>query len=122
MRMRRQPTSRSCMLRGRLAILCVLGALITSFTAAAPPDKAKSSAPKPGNETPLFAPTEFRPEHLATLTITAPLMPQIGSFSALSAVYAGAHPDAQVWNLRGIFSTKPGRTNVGASLLFLSGF
>jgi hypothetical protein len=70
----------------------------------------------------LLGPTEFRPEHLAALTITAPCTPQIGPWSALAAVYAGASLDVPLWDLRGLFSTKAGRINAGASLLFLSGF
>jgi hypothetical protein len=70
----------------------------------------------------LSASAEFKPEHLATLTFAAPCTPQIGPWSALAAIYAGASLDVPVWDLRGIFSTKPGRINAGASTLFLSGF
>jgi hypothetical protein len=70
----------------------------------------------------LSAPAEFKPEHLATLTIAAPSTPFVGPCSALAAVYAGASLEAPVWDLRGVFSTKPGRINAGASMLFLSGF
>jgi hypothetical protein len=68
------------------------------------------------------APAEFQAEHLAALTIAAPCTPRIGPWSALAAVYAGASLDAPIWDLRGIFSTKMGRTNAGAGMLFLSGF
>jgi len=70
----------------------------------------------------LLAPPEFKPEHLAALTITAPCTPRIGPWSALANLYTGASLDVPVWDLRGIFSTKPGRINAGASMLFLSGF
>ncbi len=39
-----------------------------------------------------------------------------------SALVAGAHPDIQVWNLRGPLSTKSGRIQIGAASLFLAGF
>jgi hypothetical protein len=68
------------------------------------------------------APAEFKPEYLAALTIAAPCTPQIGPCSALTVVYAGASLEAPVWDLRGAFSTKPGRINCGAGILFLSGF
>jgi hypothetical protein len=70
----------------------------------------------------ISAPAEVKPEHLAALTITAPCLPGIGPWSVLADVYTGASLDVPVWELRGIFSTKPGRTNVGASMLFMAGF
>src|SRR5579883_774884 len=70
----------------------------------------------------LLAPVEFKAEHLAALGFTAPCTPQIGPYSALAAVYAGASLDPPVWDLRGIFSSKAGRINIGASLLYLAGF
>ncbi len=70
----------------------------------------------------LLAPAEIKPEHLAALTVTAPCTPRVGPWSALAALYTGASLDAPVWDLRGIFSTKPGRIHAGASMLFLAGF
>lgn len=86
--------------------------LLVPATAAPPSEKAVEQSLSPG---------EFKPEHLASLTFTAPCTPQIGAWTALSAVYAGASLDVPVWDLRGAFSTKVGRINAGASSLFLAG-
>lgn len=72
---------------------------------------------------PIFEPfIEFQSAYLATLTVTASCTPQVGPWTALSAVYAGASLDSPVWDLRGVFSTRPGRINTGAGLLVLTGF
>ncbi len=106
--MRWQSSSRSSLFRVRLAIPAVLVALLLAAAPPIPPDEPQ--------------PIEIKAEHLAALCISSPCTPRIGPWSALSAVYAGASLDVPVWNLRGVFSTKAGRTNVGASMLFLSGF
>jgi hypothetical protein len=98
------------------AIPCGLIAfLLPVLTLAAPPEQEIS------DRSPL-APLEVKAEHLATLSITAPCTPQVGPWSALGAVYTGASLEPPVWDLRGIFSTKPGRIHVGASSLYLTGF
>jgi hypothetical protein len=91
---------------------------VASTALAAPPER---DTVKPA-EPPLFQPFEIKPENLAALTITAPLTPRTGSWSALADVYAGSHPEVRVWDLRGPFSSKPGRIQVGAASLFLTGF
>jgi hypothetical protein len=113
-----QPTSRAFRLRVRCAVLGVLAALASSAALAAPPPKDDAGPVNP----PLFVPTEIQPIHLAALTFTAPITPRVGPWTAAADVYAGAHPDAQVWTLRGAFSTRPGRTQAGAASLFLAGF
>lgn len=111
----RQSSAPWFLFRVRRTVLCVLVALLFPvFAFAATPEQEKS-------ESRSLTPVEFKPEHLATLTITAPCTPRIGHWSSLAAVYTGASLDVPVWDLRGIFSTKPGRINVGASLLFLTG-
>lgn len=103
-------------------VLAVLVALTLSIVSAAPPEKAQSEPLAPPDVPPIPLPVEFRPEHLASLILTAPTTPLIGRCSAMSIVYAGASIEEPVWDLRGVFSTKAGRINVGATLLFLSGF
>ncbi len=93
----------------------LLALLMPVFAMAAPPQQEKIDSPS-------LNPGEFKPEHLAALTITAPCTARIGPWSALSAVYAGASLDPPVWSLRGAFSTKAGRINAGAASLFLTGF
>ena len=123
MRMRRHVTSRSLFFWNFWVVLAVLVASLLSISGfAAPPDNAKAQPAIPPVLPPFVPPVEIRPPHLAALTLTAPCTPRIGSWSALSVVYAGASLEEPVWGLRGIFSTKPGRINAGASLLFLSGF
>jgi len=123
MPMCRYVRSRSLLFPDIWAVPAVLVALLLSVPgSAAPPAKAQEQPPIPPDEPPFLQPVEIKPEHLAALTLTAPATPQIGPWSALGVVYAGAGPEASVWSLRGAFSTKAGRINVGASLLFLSGF
>ncbi|HEY7427608.1 MAG TPA: hypothetical protein VH682_25480, partial [Gemmataceae bacterium] len=122
MRMPRQPTSRSLLLRGRRTVLCALAALVASAALAAPPERDNAKPAEPPADPPLFQPFEIKPEYLAALTVTAPLTPRVGSWTTLGDVYAGAHPDVRVWDLRGPFSTKPGRIQVGAATLFMTGF
>jgi hypothetical protein len=102
--------------------LGVLAALAASVALAAPPDADKAKPREAPVEPPPFQPLEARPENLAALAFTAPLTPHVGPWSALADVYAGAHPDVRVWDLRGPFSTKPGRIQAGAASLFLTGF
>ncbi len=81
-----------------------------------------ASAGPPRNAVSLTTPAEFRAEHLAIMTVAVSLSPFASSHAALSDVYLGASLDPPVWELRGVFSTRPGRINAGASLLFLTGF
>jgi hypothetical protein len=118
MRPHRQPTSGVFRLWGRWAALGVLAALAVPAALAAPPQKDGDEPVNP----PLFVPTEIKPIHLAALVFTAPSTPHVGPWSAAADLYAGAHPDAQVWSLRGAFSSRPGRIQAGASSLFLAGF
>lgn len=111
MRMHRQPRLRSFLLLGILAALAVSAALAES---------PRKDAEKPADP-PLFVPVEIQPIHLAALAFTAPSTPRVGPWIAVADVYAGAHPDARVWSLRGAFSTRPGRIGAGASSLFLAG-
>jgi hypothetical protein len=85
------------------------------LASAQPPEPEKSDTRS------LFS-LEMKPEHLASLSITAPFTPQIGPWLTLANIYTGASLDAPIWDLRGIFSTKAGRINVGAALLYLTGF
>ncbi len=121
MRMRRQPMSRSILLRTCRTALCVLAALATAIAvSAAPVEKAKA---KPADSpTPFLLPIEIKPEHLTVLTVGAPFAPRSGPWCALSNLYAGTYPGVEVWSLRGPLSTKPGRILLGASTLFLNGF
>src|SRR5262249_50988097 len=89
-------------------ITALVALLAPVLATAAPPEQEKSDAR-------FLASAEFRAEHWAALGITAPCTPRIGPWSALAAVYAGASLDPPVWDLRGVFSTKAGRINVGAS-------
>jgi hypothetical protein len=93
----------------------LLALMMPTLIAAAPPGQEK-------NDSQSLAPSGFKAEHLATLSIAAPFTPRIGPWSALADVYAGAGLDLPVWELRGAFSTKPGRINAGAATLFLTGF
>ncbi len=117
MRMRRQPMSRSFLFRVRRMALAVLVALV----AAAAPEKAPVKPAQP-TDVPLLAPLEIKPENLAVLASGARFAPQSGPWCALSDLYAGASPDVAVWDLRGPLSARPGRIQVGAATLFLSGF
>ncbi len=119
MRMPRQSTSRSWLFQSCRMILCVLAVLEVSTAMAGPPGENNAASP---TDPPFFQSFEARPENLAVLTITAPLTPGGGSWSALADLYAGTHPDLRVWDLRGPFSTKPGRIQVGTASLFLTGF
>lgn len=101
--------------RMKSAYLAVLVALLMPVLAAAAPPHEKVDSPS-------LNPGEIKPENLAALTVAAPYTPRTGSWSALSAVYAGASLDPPVWSLRGVFSTKAGRINAGAGSLFLTGF
>jgi hypothetical protein len=121
--MRRRFTSRSFVFRDCWAVLAVLILLLLPILGnAAPPDNQKPQSEVPPVDPPLEPFVEIKPEHFAALTLAAPCIPRIGPWSALAVVYAGASLDAPVWDLRGVFSTKPGRINTGASLLFLTGF
>lgn len=101
--------------RTSIAFSLVLVALLMPVFAAAQPPQAKVDSPS-------LSLGEVKPEHLASLTIAAPCTPQMGSWSALASVYAGASLEVPVWDLRGVFSTKAGRINAGAGSLFLTGF
>ncbi|HTU92835.1 MAG TPA: hypothetical protein VMF69_22330 [Gemmataceae bacterium] len=107
---------RQSLTKTQSAVPIVLVALLMPALASAEPPQQESTASRS------FGFVQFKAEHLATLTIAAPCSPQIGPWSALAAVYAGASLDVPVWDLRGLFSTKAGRINAGASGLFLSGF
>ncbi|MHB1425704.1 MAG: hypothetical protein ACYC3I_21255 [Gemmataceae bacterium] len=80
-----------------------------------------AAAPSENADRRVAEPSEFKAEHLAALSFTASFAPRIGPWSALADLYAGASLDPPLWDLRGVFSTKAGRINVGASLLFLTG-
>ena len=97
------------------AFPAALVALLMPVFAAAEPPQAKIDSPS-------LSHGEIKPEHLAALTIVAPCTPRIGPWSAVASVYAGASLDVPVWDLRGVFSTRPGRINAGAASLFLTGF
>lgn len=99
---------------------CAIPSVLLTFLL---PVSVSAEPPEPEKPDGLsLAPVEFKAAYLAALGITAPYTPQAGSWSILSSVYAGASLETPVWELRGIFSTKPGRINVGASLLYLTGF
>jgi hypothetical protein len=78
------------------------------------------AAPPPGNAQ-FLSPVEFKPEYLATLTVAGCLPQGVSSYVVLTELYGGASLDPPVWELRGVFSTRPGRINAGAGLLFLTG-
>jgi hypothetical protein len=92
-------------------IASVIAAVLVAFPSSAVPQE----------KAPLAQPAEIKAEYLATLSIAASGQPCLGPYSALSALYTGASLDDPLWTLRGVFSTRYGRMNVGASLLFLSG-
>jgi hypothetical protein len=123
MRVRPQPMSRSLIFRGRPAVLFFLTALLATVVAsAAPPEKGKAK-PADSPQPPLFHPIDVPTgPTAAALTVGVSFAPRSGPWSAVSALYAGTHPDAQVWDLRGPLSTKPGRIQIGAGTLFLNGF
>jgi hypothetical protein len=83
---------------------------------------ALTAAPPPRSSPPLFQPFAVQPDNMAVLTAGASFAPGNGPCCAFSALVAGAHPEIQVWNLRGPLSTRPGRVQIGASSLFLAGF
>jgi hypothetical protein len=89
--------------------------------AAAPPGKDDQPAPV-SRDAGMFPRVEVKSEHLAALAIASPFVPRVGAFSAIADLYAGTHPNLMMWSLRGDFSTKAGRINFGARLLFYTGF
>jgi hypothetical protein len=98
--------------------LSVLAALIaTSGISTAAPRKPVNPPPRS-----LFQPFVIQPENMVVLTAGAWFAPRSGPWCAFTALVAGAHPDIQVWNLRGPLSTRPGRIQIGAGSLFLAGF
>jgi hypothetical protein len=117
---RRHVLSRSLDCRMGTTIGSVLIALALPLMLVAAPPEAKNAKT---DEVPFFPLLpDLKAERLATLSWTAPLTPQTGNWSVLADLYAGTHPKVQAWDLRGLFSTKAGRINYGASLLVLTGF
>lgn len=105
-------------LLGRTDLWRVLSPVVVllALTAGA---RAGRPAPKPAPPPPLFNPLVPQPQSLAALAVggaagTGPLVP-------LSTLYAGEHPDLNVWSLQGVMSTRNGRTLVGAATLLLTG-
>jgi hypothetical protein len=112
--MNRKSSSRSFFYRdGRGFPAVLVASLALIITGAGPPQQDVGERGSLGA-------ADFKPEHLAALTVTAPCTARIGPWSALSAVYAGASLDVPVWDLRGTFSTKPGRISVGAGMVFMT--
>src|SRR5579884_3356977 len=110
MRVRRQPMSQSLIFRGRPAVLCVLTALLATVAASAAASEKDKAKPADSPQPPLFQPIDIPPVPMAAaLTAGVSFAPQSGPWCVISALYAGTHPDAQVWDLRGPLSTKPGR-------------
>lgn len=112
----RPSPSRSCFFRGRPTVPCALVLVLLPVLAFAAPLQPEQPS------SPFLVPFEVKPAHLAALTVTAPSIPHVGPWSAVADVHAGASLEPPVWDLRGIFSTKPGRIHIGASLLYLMGF
>lgn len=106
----------------RLTLSMISVVVVAVLLAAAPPKEKKVQPAPPSENAPLEQPVEMKPEYLAILSIAASGTQRLGSYSALSDVYTGASLDTPLWTLRGPFSTRPGRINVGTSLLFLTGF
>jgi hypothetical protein len=119
----RQVMTRWSLLRSwGTALTVLLTFVLPILVSAQPPNKAKAEPEAPALDPALGQFVEIKAEQLAALTLTAPATPRIGPWAALSAVYAGASLDSPVWDLRGVFSTRPGRIHVGASSLVLTGF
>jgi hypothetical protein len=118
--------SRSLASWSLLAVPAVLVALVLALTApAAPPPEAKPPEPPEAVAPPPLAGFNLvpnTPASLALLVWGSPFAPQTGSWCLTSGLMAGTHPDVNVWDLRGALSTRPGRNQVGAATLFLSGF
>jgi hypothetical protein len=112
MSQRVQPTPRR-LVRGTTVALCALALLAPPLPAQPPAD----------NPRPLFNPLGLaQPAPLGALGVGASAAPQSGPWGVLSTVYAGAGPEAQAWGLEGVLSTRPGREQLGAATLFLTGF
>ncbi|HEY7330021.1 MAG TPA: hypothetical protein VH592_20465 [Gemmataceae bacterium] len=113
--MHRKSTSRSFFYRDGSGFPAVLVASLALILMGAEPPQQENNEGRP------LGGAEFKPDYLAALTITAPCTPRIGPWSSLASVYAGASLDVPVWDLRGIFSTRSGRINAGAGMLFMAG-
>jgi hypothetical protein len=103
------------------AISLALAALLACVAgyAQTQPDPKKADPPF---DVPLFNPLLVNPGPFGASTLAMGCTPQSGSWSFLSLVYAGEHPDLKVWSLQGPMSTQFGRYQLGGINGFLAGF